>query len=54
MVDNLRNRSLSSKFYVSASSHASTPLNQWDTDSDDKLIKKLENINGDAQGKFKY
>ncbi|KAG1462567.1 hypothetical protein G6F56_005492 [Rhizopus delemar] len=51
MVDNLENRSLTTRIYVSFSSCASTPFSERDTTTSKSTIASLRNVNGDTQGK---
>ncbi|KAI8326788.1 hypothetical protein BD560DRAFT_361671, partial [Blakeslea trispora] len=54
MVDNLRNRSLTTRVYVSFSSYATAPLNERDTTTSKSMIAKLSNVNGDTQDMLQY
>ncbi|KAL0087450.1 hypothetical protein J3Q64DRAFT_1737444 [Phycomyces blakesleeanus] len=51
MVDNLQNRSLTTRVYASFSSSASTPFSERDTTNNKSMIAKLNNVKGDTQGK---
>lgn len=54
MVDNLLDRSLVDKVYVSVSSLASSPLKERDLDENDDVIKKLKNVDGNTQDMLEY
>ncbi|KAL0083941.1 hypothetical protein F4703DRAFT_1917000 [Phycomyces blakesleeanus] len=49
MVDNLQNRSLTTRVYASFSSSASTPFSERDTTNNKSMIAKLNNVKGDTQ-----
>ncbi|RCH96882.1 hypothetical protein CU098_008060 [Rhizopus stolonifer] len=54
MVDNLENRSLTTRIYVSFSSCASTPFSERDTTTSKSAIASLRNVNGDTQDMLQY
>lgn len=53
MINNLRSRSFATRIYVSACSRPSTPFSERDL-KNDEIYKKLNNIDGNTQGKKKY
>ncbi|KAI9017929.1 hypothetical protein CLU79DRAFT_762270 [Phycomyces nitens] len=54
MVNNLENRSLTSRIFVSFSSCASTPFSERDTTTNKSVLAKLSNVNGDTQDMLHY
>ncbi|ORX60554.1 hypothetical protein DM01DRAFT_1332697 [Hesseltinella vesiculosa] len=46
MINNLRDRSLEDKIYVSTSSHASSPFNERDSNEINEVMQKLEGVTG--------
>ncbi|RCH83826.1 hypothetical protein CU098_004968, partial [Rhizopus stolonifer] len=53
MVDNLHERSFTSKVYVSTCSYSSTPFFERDLKNKDGIIDKLSQATGNTQGKIK-
>lgn len=51
MVDNLLDRSLVDKVYVSVSSPASSPFNERDLNKTDEIMEKLKHVTGNTPGK---
>ncbi|KAI7866947.1 uncharacterized protein EV154DRAFT_540974 [Mucor mucedo] len=54
MVDNLRDRSLVDKVYVSVSSHASSPFNERDLNKNDGIMEKLNHVTGNTSDMLEY
>jgi hypothetical protein len=51
MVNNLLDRSLVDKVYVSISSLASSPFNERDLNTTDEIMEKLKHVTGNTPGK---
>lgn len=54
MVRNLKARSFATRIYVSTSSWASTPFAKRDLKPDNKVMERLEHVNGNTQDLLEY
>lgn len=54
MVDNLLDRSLVDKVYVSVSSPASSPFNERDLNKTDEIMEKLKHVTGNTPDMLEY
>ncbi|KAI9018736.1 hypothetical protein CLU79DRAFT_705389, partial [Phycomyces nitens] len=54
MVDNLQDRSLVDRVFVSLSSSASCPFSKRDLHRDDKIIKTMKNVTGNTSDMLEY
>ncbi|KAI9359143.1 hypothetical protein BD770DRAFT_320275, partial [Pilaira anomala] len=54
MIDNLLERSLAGKVYVSVSSNASLPFKERDSNKTDEIMKKLKHVTGNTPGMLEY
>ncbi|GAA5817681.1 hypothetical protein MFLAVUS_011232 [Mucor flavus] len=50
MVDNMLERTLVNKIYISPTSHADEPFSSRDINCDTNMLRELKNVNGNTQG----